>query len=66
MTELLLRPMDVARVLQVSRSAVYELAATGRLPVVRLGRSVRIHREALERLLRDEAAAAAKGARAAD
>ena len=53
-----LRVEEVARILRISRSAAYELAnawlATGGeagLPAVRLGRTVRIPRAAVERLL---------------
>ena len=33
---------EVARLLQLSRSKVYELAAKNELPVIRIGRSVRV------------------------
>lgn len=53
-----LRVDEVARLLRISRSAAYELAnawlATGGeagLPAIRLGRSLRIPRTAVERLL---------------
>jgi excisionase family DNA binding protein len=54
-----LRVEEVARLLRISRSAAYELAnawlatdgETG-LPVVRLGRTLRIPRAAVERLLK--------------
>lgn len=53
-----LRVEEVARILRISRSAAYELAnawlATGGeagLPAVRLGRTLRIPRAAVERLL---------------
>lgn len=53
-----LRVEEVAGILRISRSAAYELAnawlATGGeagLPAVRLGRSLRIPRAAVERLL---------------
>jgi len=39
---LLLNIVDVARLLAIGRSSVYELIASGRLRPVRLGRSVRI------------------------
>ena len=47
---LLLRPSEVAELLSLSRSTVYNLIARGELPgVVRLGgASVRIHRGVLE------------------
>jgi len=54
-----LRVEEVARILRISRSAAYELVnawlatdgETG-LPAVRLGRSLRVPRAAVERLLR--------------
>jgi excisionase family DNA binding protein len=45
---LLLRPSEVARLLAVSRSRTYEMIARGELPgIVRIGRSVRVSRQAL-------------------
>ena len=38
----LLRIPDAARLLDVSRSTVYQLIASEQLPVVRIGRSVRV------------------------
>jgi excisionase family DNA binding protein len=53
-----LRVEEVARILRISRSAAYELAnawlatdGEAGLPAVRLGRSLRIPRAAVERLL---------------
>lgn len=53
-----LRVEEAAHILRISRSAAYELAnawlATGGqtgLPVIRLGRTMRIPRAAIERLL---------------
>lgn len=43
----LLRVSDAARVLSMSRTKVYEMAARGELPVVRIGTAVRIHRRRL-------------------
>lgn len=45
---LVLRVADVAHLLQVSVSAVYALVASGELPSLRIGRSVRVPRAALE------------------
>ena len=43
MTErLLLRPMEAAEAIGVGRSKVYELLASGALPSVRIGASVRV------------------------
>jgi excisionase family DNA binding protein len=51
---------EVGRRLGLRRSRVYELAASGLLPVVRLGRRVRFPRQGLEGLA-DEAIARARG-----
>jgi excisionase family DNA binding protein len=51
---LLLRVADAARLLSLSRSAVYELIAAGQLPHIRLGSSIRLPRAALERSLQDQ------------
>lgn len=46
---ILLRAEEAARMLQISRSGMFRLMAEGRVPgVVRIGRSVRLSREALE------------------
>ena len=39
---LLLKPDDVARELQVARASVYRLIAAGDLPVVRVGKRIRV------------------------
>lgn len=44
----LLRANEVARLLNVGRSTVYELIARRELPVIRIGRLVRVPRLALE------------------
>ena len=46
--KLLLRVQDVSTLLDVGRSTVYELIARGELPVIRIGRLVRVPRPALE------------------
>jgi excisionase family DNA binding protein len=43
----LLRADEVAEILGLGRSKVYEMMAAGVLPVVRLGRSVRVPRRQL-------------------
>jgi excisionase family DNA binding protein len=48
-TPLLLRVPEAARLLSVSRSTLYQLVAAGEVPVVRVGRSVRVVRRELER-----------------
>lgn len=46
---LLLKPPEVAEALGLSRSRVYELLASGELPALRIGSSVRVSVEALRR-----------------
>lgn len=47
MENLLLRPEEVAEMLGIGRSKVYELMADGRLTNVAIGRSRRVPREAV-------------------
>jgi excisionase family DNA binding protein len=47
MERLLLRPVEAAEVIGVSRSKLYELLASGDLPSVRIGASVRVPVDAL-------------------
>jgi len=47
---LLLRIYEATRILGISRTTMYQLVARGEVPVLRIGRSVRISREALERV----------------
>lgn len=42
---------EVAQELRVARSRAYDLVATGEIPAVRIGRSVRVNRNELERWL---------------
>ena len=42
MDKLLLRPIEVAEVLGISRAKAYQLIAAGTLPSLRLGTSVRV------------------------
>ena len=44
----LLRVEEVAQLLGLSRSKVYEMTASGELPVVRMGTAVRVPKKALE------------------
>jgi excisionase family DNA binding protein len=46
---LLLRVPEVAEALGLGRTKVYELIATGELPVIRLGRAVRVSVVALQK-----------------
>jgi len=49
MDRLLLRPMEAAEAIGVGRSKVYELLASGELPSIRIGGSVRVPVDALQR-----------------
>ena len=42
MERLLLRPIEAAEAIGVGRSKVYELLASGELPSIRIGSSVRV------------------------
>lgn len=45
---IMLRPAEVAALLALSRSEVYRLIEQGRIPAVRIGRSVRVPRRWVE------------------
>jgi excisionase family DNA binding protein len=47
MDKLLLRPVEVGEAIGIGRSKVYELLASGELPSVRIGCSVRVPVDAL-------------------
>ncbi len=49
MEQLLYRAEEISRLLNIGRSKAYMLMASGELPVVRIGRSVRVPARALER-----------------
>jgi excisionase family DNA binding protein len=42
---------EAAELLRIGRSAAYEAARRGQLPVIRLGRSLRVPRHQLDRML---------------
>ena len=48
MDRLLLRPTEAAELIGVGRSKVYELIATGEIPSLRIGASVRVPLESLK------------------
>ena len=56
---ILIRVPEAARILGISRSKAYELINDGRLPVVRLGMSIRVNRSALLALIERETTAVA-------
>jgi excisionase family DNA binding protein len=47
MDRLLLRPVEAAEAIGIGRSKVYELLASGELPSIRIGGSVRVPVDAL-------------------
>ena len=51
---LLLKAADVGKLLGLGRSKVFAMVAAGQLPAIRIGRSVRVPREALERWVREQ------------
>jgi excisionase family DNA binding protein len=48
--KLLVRPVEAATMLSVSRSSIYELIASGAVPSVRIGRMIRVPVAAIQRL----------------
>ena len=62
--EQLLRPAQLAPLLGVTRSRVYQLIAEGAIPVVRVGGAIRIPRAAWEAWLRKQTDAALASLRA--
>ena len=58
---MLLTVRDVEAELQLGRTRTYELIRSGQIPVIRLGRSVRIPREALRRWIDDHSIGVARG-----
>ncbi len=53
----MLRARDVARIFRVSEPQAYAMMSAGRIPVVRLGRSVRVSRRQLERWIEEQSTA---------
>lgn len=47
---ILLRVGEAARLLGISRTGMYQVIATGRVPTVKIGRSLRVRRSGLEQL----------------
>lgn len=58
MDRLLLRPVEAAEAIGISRSKIYELLASGELPSVRIGASVRVPVEALRAWIAEQLDAA--------
>jgi excisionase family DNA binding protein len=55
-TPLLLKVNEAAKLLQIGRDRIYELVASGRLPALHFGRTIRIPRDALARFIEAECA----------
>ncbi len=49
MDKLLLRPLEAADILAVSKSKIYELLSSGVIPSVRIGKSIRIPADELRK-----------------
>ena len=49
-----LKVPEVAEVLRIGRSRAYEMVAEGKIPSVRIGRSVRVNRKELDRWLEEQ------------
>jgi prophage regulatory protein len=54
MEKSLLKPSEVAQVLGIGRSLVYELINRREIPSIRLGRCIRVPSESLQRWLKDQ------------
>ena len=52
----LLRPDEVAQVLRIGRTRTFELLGSGDLPVVRIGRVVRVSKAGLDRWIEEHTA----------
>ena len=55
MSEQLLKPAEVAAILQVSMAKAYTLLKRGEIPTVRIGTNVRVRREDLEKYIHEKA-----------
>ena len=49
--ERLLKASEVARILNISRSLVYRLIHTGKIPYIRINQAVRVHNDDLNRFI---------------
>jgi excisionase family DNA binding protein len=56
MGDRLLKPADVAEILQVSKAHTYVLMKRGEIPSVRIGKIVRVRLEDLERYIKEKTA----------
>ena len=49
-----LKVPEVAKLLRIARSRVYELISSGEIPSIRIGRSVKVSRKELDRWLEEQ------------
>ena len=61
MEEQLMKPAEIAELLQVSRSLVYKLLKRGEIPTVRFDSAIRVKREDLERYIYKQTNLGTKG-----
>jgi excisionase family DNA binding protein len=61
MNEKLLKPAEVAEILQVSKALAYKMLKQGDIPTVRFGTTVRVRREDLEKYIYDKVGVSTKG-----
>jgi len=54
MEKLLLRPMEAANIIGVGRTRMYEMIASGEIPAIHLGRSIRIPTNKLRQWVEDK------------
>lgn len=45
--------LEISKILQISKMTVYRLLNEGKLPSIKVGRSFRIHKDEVEKLLKD-------------
>ncbi|HKZ43629.1 MAG TPA: helix-turn-helix domain-containing protein [Anaerolineales bacterium] len=55
MEERLLKPAEIAEILQVSRALAYSLLQRGEIPAIRIGSVVRVRRIDLEQYINEKA-----------
>ena len=55
MGERLLKPAEVAEILQLSIGQIYALLKEGEIPSIRIGKTVRVRREDLDQYLQSKA-----------
>ena len=61
MGERLLKPAEVAEILQISKALAYQMLKQGEIPTVRFGSTVRVRREDLEKYIYEKVGLSTKG-----